>query len=211
MTTWDILARDDWRPDALLALHQRWALQYLAACRHTHAKGVVIISAPAECTWLRPDFSLVVVSLIAASCREIGVAAGDWSGYNSYPTPSPFGPGQSRNIDPPYGVAECGQPKTDLFYWACWVHELMTKRKSPVRPPAKGELDVEERRERAWAVEKAMEHGLFDDWPVLPGDQLGPCLVKAWKGEYETADEALQDVRAMLECQGRSLATDEED
>ena len=53
----DILASHDdyWRYDALLALHQRWALQYLSACRHAHAKGIVIVSAPAECTWLRPD------------------------------------------------------------------------------------------------------------------------------------------------------------
>ena len=50
MTPRDILARHDdyWRPEALLALHQRWALQYLSACRHVHAKGIVIISAPAE-------------------------------------------------------------------------------------------------------------------------------------------------------------------
>ena len=50
MTPRDILARQDYycRHDALLALHQRWALQYLSACRHVHAKGIVIISAPAE-------------------------------------------------------------------------------------------------------------------------------------------------------------------
>jgi hypothetical protein len=102
----DILARhDDWTPEALLALHQRWALQYVSACRHVHAKGIVIISAPAECTWLRPDSSLVVVPLVAASCREIGVSAGDWSQYHSYPD-SPFRPGRSRSIDPPYGVDE---------------------------------------------------------------------------------------------------------
>jgi hypothetical protein len=212
MTPRDILARQDYycRHDALLALHQRWALQYLSACRHAHAKGIVIASAPAECTWLRPDFSLVVVSLVAASCREIGVSAGDWNRYHSYPD-SPFGPGCSRSIGPPYGVDECGAPRTDLFYWVCWVYELVTKRKSPVLLPEKEELGIEERRKRERAAEETVERGMFDDWPVLPEEQLGPCLIKVWKGEYETADEAFQDVRAMLERQGRVFATEEED
>ena len=87
----------------------------------------------------------------------------------------------------------------------------MTKRKSLVLLPEKEELDIEERRKRERAAEEAVELGIFDDWPVLPEDQLGPCLTKAWKGEYETADEALQDVRAMLERQGRVFATEEED
>jgi hypothetical protein len=87
----------------------------------------------------------------------------------------------------------------------------MTKRKSPILLPEKEELDIEERRKRERAAEEAVERGMFDDWPVLPEDQLGSCLIKAWKGEYETADEAFQDVRAMLERQGRVFATEEED
>ena len=87
----------------------------------------------------------------------------------------------------------------------------MTKRKSLVLLPEKEELDIEERRKRERAAEETVERGMFDDWPVLPEEQLGPCLIKAWKGEYETADEALQDVRAMLERQGRVFATEEED
>jgi hypothetical protein len=87
----------------------------------------------------------------------------------------------------------------------------MTKRKSPILLPEKEVLDIEERRKRERAAEEAVERGMFDDWPVLPEDQLGSCLIKAWKGEYETADEAFQDVRAMLERQGRVFATEEED
>jgi hypothetical protein len=87
----------------------------------------------------------------------------------------------------------------------------MTKRKSPILLPEKEELDIEERRKRERAAEEAVERGMFDDWPVLPEDQLGSCLIEAWKGEYETADEAFQDVRAMLERQGRVFATEEED
>lgn len=42
----------------------------------------------------------------------------------------------------------------------------------------------------------------------LESKKLGPCLIKAWKGEYKSAAEALQDVRDTLEACGRSLATD---
>ena len=87
----------------------------------------------------------------------------------------------------------------------------MTRRESPVLRPEEEELDIEERRKRERAAEEAVELGIFDDWPVLPEDQLGPCLTKAWKGEYGTADEAFQDVRAMLEREGRVFTTEEED
>jgi hypothetical protein len=61
------------------------------------------------------------------------------------------------------------------------------------------------------ARERTVQDGLFKYWPILSEDQLGPCLVEAWKGEYETADEAFQDVRAMLERHGRTFAEHEED
>jgi hypothetical protein len=58
---------------------------------------------------------------------------------------------------------------------------------------------------------KAIRDGTFDDWPALESKKLGPCLIKAWKGEYESAAEALQDVRDTLKACGRSLATDVDD
>ena len=87
----------------------------------------------------------------------------------------------------------------------------MTKRKSLVLLPEKEELDIEERRKRERAAEEAVERSMFDDWPDLPEDLLGPCLIKAWKGEYKTADEAFQDVRAMLGRQGRVFTAEEKD
>jgi hypothetical protein len=63
--------------DAISALHQRWALQYLSACRHVHAKGIIINTPPGQIIWLRPDLSLVVVAFVAASCQELDVKAGD--------------------------------------------------------------------------------------------------------------------------------------
>jgi hypothetical protein len=63
--------------DAVSALHQRWALQCLSACRHVHAKGIVINAPPGQIIRLRPDLSLVVVAFVAASCQELDVKAGD--------------------------------------------------------------------------------------------------------------------------------------
>jgi hypothetical protein len=62
--------------DTALALHQRWALQYLSACRYIHDKGIVINAPPGECTWLRSDLSLVIAGFVDASCREFGILAG---------------------------------------------------------------------------------------------------------------------------------------
>jgi hypothetical protein len=77
--------------DTVLALHQRWALQYLAACQHIHSKGV-ILNAPsvAESLWLRADFSLVVAAFVAASCTSLGIRAGNWT--DSDTLESPFEP-----------------------------------------------------------------------------------------------------------------------
>lgn len=55
---------------------------------------------------------------------------------------------------------------------------------------------------------KAIRDGIFDDWPALESKKLGPCLIKAWKGEGEGVAEAAQDVKRMLEACGRTLATD---
>lgn len=56
-----------------------------------------------------------------------------------------------------------------------------------------------------------MREGRFERWPVLRDGQLGGCLVKAWRGEYGSAGEALGDVRAVLERCGRVLVGGEED
>jgi hypothetical protein len=85
----------------------------------------------------------------------------------------------------------------------------MTKGRNPFLPPGKEQGTVGSY--GMFVRERAVQDGLFKYWPILSEDQLGPCLVKAWKGEYETADEAFQDVRAMLERHGRFFTEDEED
>ncbi|OTA25061.1 hypothetical protein BTJ68_10702 [Hortaea werneckii EXF-2000] len=208
---WDNIPHDNKDPDVLLALHQRWALQLLCAFRYIHSKGVVLNAPQGSSIWLRPDLSLMVAAFVAASCPELDIPAGCMIAANTLF--SPFGPSDMRKTDPPFGVDECGQPKTDLFDWACWVYELMSKRR---RQPTVVEtivlddrqhLSHEERQKRGLEVRK----GVFDDWPILQTEQLGPCLIKAWKGEYESAEEALQDVRNVLKTTGRTLVPDMDD
>lgn len=61
------------------------------------------------------------------------------------------------------------------------------------------------------AVGKIIREETLVDWPVIEREKLGLCLIKAWKGEYDSASEALQDVRATLEVCGRTLAADVDD
>ena len=99
---------------------------------------------------------------------------------------------------------ECGQPKLDLFHWATWMYAIMND-----WTPLSAHLNS--RYDDLSAVGKAIRGGTFNDWPALESKKLGPCLIKAWKGEYESAAEALQDVGATLEACGRTLATDADD
>lgn len=191
-------------PGKRLALHQRWALQYLSACRYTHEKGIVINAPADECTWIRSDLSLVVAGFVDASCSELGIRAGSWDdGFTAY---SPFSPHEG---DPQSQAYDYGQPRTDLFNWACWVYQLMTDGQNPFLPLTKEKAEVS--RQEMMAREEAVQKGLFKHWPMLPNDHLGPCLIKAWKGEYESADDAFRDVKAMLEGCGRVFARDEDD
>jgi hypothetical protein len=200
--------------DTVLALHQRWALQYLAACRHIHAKSIVL-NAPsvAESIWLRSDFSLVIAGFVAASCASLNIRAGYW--MNGATLESPFGPADSSSLEPPFGIAECGEARADLFNWACWIYELMTGCESPVVDcetlwmwdgPEGDRLRAEKTEN-----EETVRNGRFEGWPVLRDEELGFCLVKAWRGEYESAGEALCDVRALLESCGRVLVDGKED
>ena len=202
--------------DTVLALHQRWALQYLAACQHIHSRDI-ILNAPSitESLWLRSDFSLIVAAFVAASCTSLGIRAGYWT--DSDTLESPFEPVEEYVYSEPdeVEVREHGQPRADLFNWACWVYELMTGCANPLVDcetlwmwdgPEGDRLRVE-RMENEMLVKK----GRFEDWPLLREEELGSCLVKAWRGEYESAGDALRDVKAVLERSGRVLVDGEED
>lgn len=190
--------------DALLALYQRWAMQYLCACRYVHAKGVIIASPPHSVIWLRPDFSLAVARLVSASCQELAIESWRQPGEWGTPFICPYSPDDVMSLDLPLTEKDCGQPKLDLFQWATWIYQLMTNEKQLCEylNSKYGDLD---------AVGRTIRDGTFDDWPLLEREKLGSCLVKAWKGQYASASEALQDVRATLQACGRTLVSDVDD
>jgi hypothetical protein len=207
--------KPDERDDVVLALYQRWVMQYLSACRYIHARGIVINAPVDESIWLRSDLSIVVAGFTAASCEELDIPAGFWA--NSSTLNSPFGPTDSQSTIPPFGVAECGELRADLFAWACWVYTLMTGRRSAVVSVTEaveqhkyGSPMLDENGEER-AREDAVRQGWSDDWPVLREEELGTCLVKAWRGQYESAEGALRDVRAVLEGCGRVMSEGEDD
>jgi hypothetical protein len=164
----------------------------------------MINAPPGECSWLRPDLSLAVAGFVDASCLQLQIRAGSWE--TSATVESPFCPDQATWGSDAY---DYGQPKTDIFNWACWVYRLMTDDRNPLLPPGKHQIEVSQHEMRA--REEAVRKGWFKHWPILSNDQFGPCLIKAWKGEYDSAGDAFQDVRAILKACGRVFAEDEED
>jgi hypothetical protein len=190
--------------DAFLALCQRWAMQYLSACRFAHDAGVIIAASPDYISWLRPDFSLCVAGFVTASCRDLNIEAHWQPGGIDMHEICPYGIPDNSSCGPPWTEKDCGQPKLDLFHWATWMYAIMND-----WTPLSEHLNS--RYDDLSDLGKAIRDGTFDDWPALESKKLGPCLIKAWKGQYESAAEALQDVRATLEACGRTLATDVDD
>lgn len=181
--------------DIVLALYQRWAMQYLAACQFVHGKGVIIASTPEDVSWLRSDYSLAIASFATAACEDLEL--GPWPQLGGMDFICPYDPYDSPSD------RDFGQPKLDIFLWAVGIYELMNG--DPLN------LHFSPDHEDLRAVGKKITEGVYNDWPVLKDEKLGPCLVKAWKGEYESADDALHDVRAMLKACGRTLSSSIED
>lgn len=191
--------------DAVLALRQRWALQILSALQWIHERGVTLQQGAIqqEAMWLRSDLSIAVAGFVTAGCLEIDVPADHWPGPSFIITP--WSVQNSGHSAPPYDWCDTGLPKGDLFDWATWQYGLMIPEKcDPLLGGLSGlehEEYITQLRHRTGAAEK----GEFKDWPRLPKEQLGEVLIRAWNGEYETAQEVLGDARRTLEQCGRTL------
>lgn len=183
--------------DTVLALYQRWALQYLSACRFFHAKGVVMASPPDDVSWLRSDYSLAIANFATAACEDLDIGHG-WTVPGGHEDICPYNPDITYQDDDSYG-----RPKLDIFLWAAWIYELMSGDSL--------NLHFSSNYDDLRAVGKKIREGEYDEWPILPEERLGPCLVKAWKGEYESAGDALHDVRSMLKACGRTLSSSVDD
>lgn len=190
--------------DAVLALQQRWAIQVLSALQWLHDRRVTLQdgSLQQEAMWLRPDYSIALAGFVTAGCFDLEIQAHSWGSCHFRNPWSPHGQ-QNPPLD---SWEEIGVPKGDLSHWASWVYDLMTANGDPLEHDL-NQLDFEEHRRRE---EQAMA-GEFENWPRLSKDMLGPVLIKAWRGEYQCANEALQDSRNILKQCGRTLSDDKVD
>ena len=184
--------------DVHLALYQRWALQLLSALSYLHQHGVMLNAVADEGLWLDSDLSILAANLLNAGCREVQVSAGHVATHEMISPWSPMELYHSMEIGETYP----GVPKGDLFDWATVVYDWMSGGADPLQSAFSNGADYIETQDR-------VTNGEFDDWPQLDENQLGPILVRAWKGQYDTVADTLKDVRAALSANGRELCGDD--
>ncbi|KAK5679326.1 hypothetical protein LTS10_008141 [Elasticomyces elasticus] len=197
--------------DLALALYQRWALQALSALEFIHSRGVVLNAMASDALWLREDFSIAVAGFICAACAEIRVPAQGWPTMHAESFACPWAASRTRSLAAEkYTEAETGQPKKDLFDWAVWVCENMTGKSPFQHSLTKSQQDQGYFAEMR-PLEQALRRGEYDDWPSMPDQKLTPIVLKALRGQYETASEALAELKVLLQSLGRTLASLPED
>ncbi|KAK5693133.1 hypothetical protein LTR97_010609 [Elasticomyces elasticus] len=184
--------------DAVLALYQRWALQGLNALDYIHSKGIVLNAFTEDALWIREDLSLAVAGFPAAACATCVCRQEEWSN----PWRAPF----YGEVEPERfteDLTEC--PKRDIFDWAVWVCTNMSGA-SPLRHGITTSRSSKEYYDELHEREKALKRGEFVNWPRLPDEMLGVVVVKALRGEYTTAAQALEESRDLVEACGRTLS-----
>ncbi|GES63598.1 hypothetical protein ATEIFO6365_0007028500 [Aspergillus terreus] len=169
--------------DPLLLLYYRWALQSLSILVFLHEQSLYLMDFSFATIWIRDDLSIALNGFLSAT-----IPTDKW----------PYSPNTARYEEEYYSArnpATCGfpelGPKLDLSDWATFIWRCMTDAftrdaplwSEPTDLPADGDLGEHH---------KSTFQLLDEEW-------LGPILVKAWQGEYENAQEILQDVRLYLE------------
>ncbi|KAK3628928.1 hypothetical protein LTR56_009381 [Elasticomyces elasticus] len=197
--------------DLALALYQCWGLQALSALKFIHSRGAVLNALASDSLWLREDFSIAVAGFMCAACAEIRVSAQGSPTMNAESFACPWAASRTRSLAAEkYTEAETGQPKKDLFDWAVWVCENMTG-KSPFQHSMTKSQQDQGYYAGIRPLERALRRGEYNDWPSMPDQKLGPIVLKALRGQYETASEALAELKVLLQGLGRTLASSQED
>ncbi|KAK4965714.1 hypothetical protein LTR42_011727 [Elasticomyces elasticus] len=192
--------------DAVLALYQRWALQGLNALDYIHSKGIVLNAFTEDALWIREDLSLAVAGLPAAACTDLRVPAGYWCTMPKEGWSNPWRALFYGEVEPEvFSEDVTGCPKRDIFDWAVWVCTNMSGA-SPLRHGITASRSSQEYRNELRKRENALECGEFVDWPRLPDEMLGVVVVKALRGEYATAAQALGESRDLVQACGRTLS-----
>ncbi|KAE8342182.1 hypothetical protein BDV24DRAFT_162733 [Aspergillus arachidicola] len=191
--------------EPLLLLYYRWALQSLAMLAFLHEHRVYLMDFSSSMVWLRDDLSIALSGFVNATIPT-----------DEYPY-SPDGTRYETEIyyptNPDSGHPELS-PKIDLSDWATFIWRLMRNDTSchgakwcemPTDPLDPTEIPGEV---SGWEYHKQrLKEGKLQ---LLEEERLGPMLVKAWKGEYDTARHILQEVRAYLQQIGVRVEGEDE-
>ncbi|KAF3483529.1 uncharacterized protein GIQ15_02853 [Arthroderma uncinatum] len=209
----------------LLALYYRWALQSLSALHFMHTKSVYLTAVGNTFTWLRSDMSIAITGL---TCAASPMLVPEWDdhgeagkfiyqivrlshrAYGEGPECFPAGNGDLQH-----------NAAYDLFEWAKWIWRLMTNyhSTSPPREPCYSDwspiLPIDP---ASWPEftsfgqfgEYAEERNRRGAWQELEEERLGPILLKAWNQEYQSAEQAMQDVQEVIKKMGMKLIGEDE-
>ncbi|THX92760.1 hypothetical protein D6D08_02388 [Aureobasidium pullulans] len=186
--------------DVVLALYQRWALQMLSALDHLHQKNIFLNNVGNN-LWLREDYSIAIANMTSAGCTE------------------PLIPGRKSPpmvLESPWAADadDSGSVKNDLFDWANWMFALMTGNKDPLLMHMGIEGHVTSGTEdfdKHISLCHDVSLGNFDAWPQLDEKLLGSVILKAWRGEYESAGQAMQEVKDAIRACGHELSKEHGD
>ncbi|KNG86499.1 hypothetical protein ANOM_005131 [Aspergillus nomiae NRRL 13137] len=191
--------------EPLLLLYYRWALQSLTILAFLHKHRVYLMDFSSSTIWIRDDLSIALSGFVNAT-----IPTDEW----------PYSPDGTRYeeeiyypTNPESGHPELS-PKIDLSDWATFVWQLMRKDASshrakrwamPTDPLDPTELPGEV---NVWEYHKQrLKEGKLQ---LLEEARLGPMLVKAWKGQYENAQEILQEIRSYLQQIGVQMDGEDE-
>ncbi|CAN9226878.1 unnamed protein product [Alternaria alternata] len=210
----------------MLALYYRWALQALSALSFFHSRSVCLTFFSSRNVWLRSDFSLAITGFISVEGPELDADAlrdawkqskrderqeRNYQAFVAGRTQEPEPSDEESNEDSeeiPEGFSESwseGEWAGDgnaLFYddyfnitypreaEAPWKRDIdWTPFSSPGGRPTEEAAD--------WR----------DQLQVLEQARLGSVLLKAWKGEYESAEQAAEDTRKIAEEVGINVVS----
>jgi hypothetical protein len=182
---------------AVLGLYQRWALQMLSVLQYSHANNVFMNNVGCD-VWLRQDLSIAIPNMTYAGCVELEI---------------PERTCPNTVLESPWsdGGELYGSVKNDLFDWASWVFGLMTDKKDPLSFHQNIENAVEDTDSRYNDLTRKVACGEFDAWPRLEDKMLGSVIVKAWRGKYDSVDQAMQDAQKAIQACGHRVIGEYQD
>ncbi|CAN9203253.1 unnamed protein product [Alternaria alternata] len=210
----------------MLALYYRWALQALSALSFFHSRSVYLTFFSSRNVWLRSDFSLAITGFISVEGPELDADAlrDAWkqskrddrqernyqacvAGRTQKPEPSD----EESNEDSeeiPEGFSESWSEGE----WAGDGNALFYDDYFNITYPREAEAPW--KRDIDWSpfsspggrpTEEAADWR--DQLQVLEQARLGSVLLKAWKGEYESAEQAAEDTRKIAEEVGINVVS----